>query len=42
MFLSLFSSKDEAGNKITGLLEELGALIHMDYAKQYNQLLTCV
>lgn len=36
MFPILFSGKDESGNKIVGLLEELGDLINMDYARNYN------
>ena len=33
MFLRLFSTKDQAKNKIVGLLEELGTLMGMDYAR---------
>jgi hypothetical protein len=39
MFLILFTSKDK---KVVGLLEELGKLIGIDYARDYNQLLTSV
>jgi hypothetical protein len=37
MFLVLFTSKEK---KVVGLLEELSKLIGIDYARDYNQLLT--
>jgi hypothetical protein len=37
MFLILFTSKEK---KVVGLLEELSELIGIDYARDYNQLLT--
>ena len=36
MFLTLYSQKDEQGNKVLGLLEELGNLIGMRYSREYN------
>jgi hypothetical protein len=42
MFLNLFSHKNEQGEKVLGLLEELGNLLGMNYSREYNQLLTCV
>lgn len=39
MFLILFTSKDK---EVIGILEELGKLIGMNYARDYNQLLTSV